>query len=189
MRLRLPVLGRFCVVLCVSLAPLPVTCLAGRVKVPAAPQRAATPAVPSPAPMVSSAASLSRADRPIIELPQALILIRSHLAALQAADQTGDYRVLYEMGARAFQTANPPDRLAGIFAHLRSYNLNAVLIDTPTFYQPPFIDQAGRLNMKGFFLKDGFRVEFLLIFQAEQGAWKLFGIGADVSAVPPAKTP
>jgi len=135
-------------------------------------------AAPKPAP---PAVSPPRAVPPVIGVPQTLILVRSHLAALQAADQTGDYRVLYEMGGRDFQTANPPERLATIFGHLRGYNLNAVLIDTPTLVQPPFVDTAGRLNMKGYFLRDGYRLDFLLIFQVEQGVWKLFGIGADVS--------
>jgi hypothetical protein len=144
-----------------------------------------------PAPAVTSppVASPPGAGTPAIEWHQTLILVRTYLAALQAADQTGDYRVLYEMGAPGFQAANPPERLATVFAHLRSYNLNAVLVDTPTFTQPPVVDRAGRLNMKGYFLRDGYRVDFLLIFEAEQGTWKLFGMGADVTAVSPAKAP
>jgi len=185
MRARPPLLG----IICAALASLPATCPAGPRAAPTAPQRTAVQPASSPAQTAPSAASPPRANTPVIGLPQALILVRSHLAALQAADQTGDYRVLYEMGAHDFQTANPPDKLAGIFARLRTYNLNAVLIDTPVFYQAPFIDPAGRLNMKGYFLKDGYRLDFLLIFQIEQGAWKLFGIGADVSAGPPAKAP
>jgi hypothetical protein len=155
---------------------------AALVPVPAAAQKAAArPIPPGPAQTAPSAAIPPKEAAPAIDLPKALILIRAHLAALQAADQTGDYRVLYEMGSHDFQIANPPDKLAAIFAHLKAYNLNAVLLDTPAFYQPPFIDQAGRLNMKGYFLKDGFRVDFLLIFQSEMGTWKLFGIGANVA--------
>jgi hypothetical protein len=185
MRAHLTVLG----LLCAALTSLSSSCLAGAKAAPTTSQRTAVQPAPAPARTAPPAAPPPGASAPVIGLPQALILVRSNLAALQAADQTGDYRVLYEMGAHDFQTANPPEKLASIFAHLRSYNLNAVLIDTPVFYQAPFVDPAGRLNIKGYFLKDGYRLEFLLMFQAEQGTWKLFGIGADVSATPPAKAP
>ncbi|MEO9133119.1 MAG: LuxR C-terminal-related transcriptional regulator [Sphingomonas sp.] len=53
---------------------------------------------------------------------QALILIRTSLAAVQQANETNDYEVLFRLGAKGFQSASPP---AQLFAPLRAYNLNA----------------------------------------------------------------
>ena len=48
-----------------------------------------------------------------------LMLIESSVIALNHANITGNYSVLHEMGAPAFQNANSPEKLAQIFAQLR----------------------------------------------------------------------
>ena len=128
------------------------------------------------APTVAPAA----AAQPPIPYPLALILIRGHLAALQQADETGNYQVLEGLGSRAFQAANPPQRLAQMFAGLRAYNISAVLVTEPKFTELPHLTVEGMLAMRGQYVIDGKLLQFTLIFQPEAGHWRMFGIGADV---------
>jgi hypothetical protein len=158
-----------------------------------------TPAQPS-APAAVPAAT-SAAAKPVINYPQALILTRSSLIALQQANETGDYSVLYALGSAGFQQVNSPEKLAQIFAPLRQYNLGAVLVLEPVFDQPPYIDANGMLTMTGAFNVKGYHINFRLIYAPQAGHWRLFGISANIKApqaqgeasppltTPPARSP
>ena len=120
------------------------------------------------------------AQQAVIGYPQALILIRSALAAVQQANETGDYDVLYRLGSINFQASNPPARLAQIFAPTRSFNLNAVLVVEPKFTTLPHIAGKNQLAMEGYFPVDGRKVRFMLIYEPEGERWRMLGIGVDV---------
>jgi hypothetical protein len=135
----------------------------------------ATPAPPPTAPAAAPALV-----GPPIGYPQALILIRTNLAAVQQANETSDYDVLFRLGARGFQSANPPARLAQIFGPLRPYNLNAAMVLEPKFIEAPHLLADQKLAMKGVFDVQGKQIEFGMIFTAEEGRWRLFGIGVQV---------
>lgn len=136
----------------------------------AEPRKPATPpvAVASPAP------------QPLIAYNLALILVRAHLAALQQADETGNYQVLAQLGSSSFQAANPPQKLAQLFAPLRAYNINAVLVAEPKFTELPHLTGDGLMAMRGQYAIDGKTLQFTLIFQPEGGRWRMFGIGAEL---------
>ena len=151
---------------------------------PPAQTAAKTPAKPLPNP--GAVAAPAAPIQPVLPFPQAMILIRSSLSALQQADETGDYNVLYGLGAKDFQQNNPPQKLGQTFAALRSYNINSVLVLEPEFTQVPVLDQNGLLVMAGYFTSDGYRINFQLAYQAENDHWKLFGISAGVQAAPAA---
>lgn len=134
---------------------------------------------PTPAPTAAAATPAPATGSPI-GYPQALILIRTSLAAVEQANETSDYDVLFKLGARGFQTANPPAKLAQLFAPLRPYNLNAAMVLEPKFIEAPHLLPDQKLAMKGVFDVQGKHIEFAMIFAPETGHWRLFGIAVQV---------
>jgi hypothetical protein len=116
-----------------------------------------------------------------------LILIRSSLLALDQANKTGNYTVLRDIGAPAFQN-NTAARLGEIFAKLRSDNLDlsgeAVL--DPQLSLLPQIEASGLMHMSGFFPSVPSQVNFDLAFAAVNGQWRLFGISVSIGQMAPA---
>ncbi|MEO9130155.1 MAG: hypothetical protein ABI240_02990 [Sphingomonas sp.] len=133
---------------------------------------------PTPAPAAPTAAP-APAGSPI-GYPQALILIRTSLAAVQQANETNDYDVLFRLGAKGFQSANPPARLSQLFAPLRAYNLNAAMVLEPKFIEAPHLLPDQKLAMKGVFDVQDKHIVFSMIFTPEAGHWRLFGVGVQV---------
>jgi len=133
---------------------------------------------PVPAPAAPAAAP--KPAGPPIGYPQALILIRTSLAAVEQANETNDYDVLFKLGAQGFQSVNPPAKLAQLFAPLRPYNLNAAMVLEPKFIEAPHLLPDQKLAMKGVFDVQGKQIIFSMIFAPETGHWRLFGIGVQV---------
>lgn len=166
--------------------PVPYRALPGVSPYPPAQPRPAQPVPPAPvsAPQPAPAPGAQAAAKPVIGYAQALILIRSSLVALQQADETGDYSVLYGLGSAGFRQINPPEKLSQTFAGMRRYNIGAVLVLEPQFSQAPQLDANGMLAMAGVFSVEGFHINFRLIYAPEDGHWRLFGISVRVQ-VPP----
>lgn len=121
--------------------------------------------------------------RPLnIDKNSALILIRTTLVALQQANQTGSYNVLYGISAPGFQSVNPPERLSEIFANLRAKNfdLSGVVVIEPQLTILPEIFSNGVMRMAGFFPSVPLQVYFELQFTPVQGQWRLLAISVDV---------
>jgi hypothetical protein len=114
-----------------------------------------------------------------------VVIIRSALLALDHALATGNFTVLRDLASPSFQQANSAERLAQIFANLRSqqFTLSAVAILVPKLPQAPNIDDQQRLRISGYFPGDPVQINFELQFEAVAGRWRLFGIG-----VTPTKT-
>jgi hypothetical protein len=117
-----------------------------------------------------------------------LMLIESSVMALNHANTTGNYSVLREMGAPAFQNANSVERLAQLFAPLRSRNLDLspILLIQPKLFRAPEMNDKGMMRIMGFFPTSPERVNFDLIFQPVQSRWRLFGIAVSTRPAPPA---
>ncbi|MGB3021748.1 MAG: hypothetical protein WBB50_06475 [Methyloceanibacter sp.] len=115
------------------------------------------------------------------------MMILSSVLSLNQANATGNYTVLHAMAAPGFQEANPPQRLAKIFAKLRARNLDLtpVLLFQPKLYNRPEINAQGMLRITGFFPTAPERVDFDLMFQPVQGRWRLFGIAVTTAPVKP----
>jgi hypothetical protein len=134
-----------------------------------------------PAPVAPAAPKLA------VPPPEAMvILIRSSVVALSHANLTNNYSVLTSLGSANFRTANPPARLAQIFAPFRTNNIdmNPVVYVTPQLTQQPVIEN-GRLRLKGFFPTQPMQVNFDLGFEPTSGVWKLFGLSVDLQAGKP----
>jgi hypothetical protein len=146
--------------------------------IPAA-ARAQTPSKPAPA--QQSAPRPAQIDRNGV-----LILIRSTLLALDHANKTGNYTVLRDLGAPAFQ-ANTAARLAEIFAKHRSDNLDlsGVAAIDPQLSLLPQIEANGMMHMAGFFPSVPTQVNFELMYAPVNGSWRLFGISLSFGQAAP----
>lgn len=105
-------------------------------------------------------------------------LVWSAMAALDQANQTGNYSVLRDMGAPSFQTNNSAATLGGIFQSLRNQqvDLGYTLVVAPTYQFPPAIVQGGLLRVRGTFPLRPATIGFDLLFQNISGQWRIFGI-------------
>jgi hypothetical protein len=144
-------------------------------------------AAASPAPAQTPAPTASAAQ---VGVPDALVinkLVWSAMAALDQANQTGNYSVLRDLAAPSFQTANSAATLGNIFQGLRNQqiDLGYTLVLTPTLQFPPAV-RDGMLRIRGTFPLRPAPIGFDLLFQNISGQWRIFGIAvAPIVAQPP----
>lgn len=125
-------------------------------------------------------------QRPPATLEQALYLIRATLLTLNDANRSGNYTVLRDLAAPAFQAKNTAADLSIIFADLRrrNFDLYAAAIIAPRLDAPPERDRSGMLRLAGVFATRPLQIHFDLLFQAVDGKWKLFGISVATPEAP-----
>jgi hypothetical protein len=113
-------------------------------------------------------------------------VVWSTLAALDHANQTGNYSVLRDLGAPSFQAANSAATLGGIFEAIRNrrVDLANTLLMAPTYEFPPAVVGAGVLRAKGVFPLRPTAIAFDLMYENIGGSWRLLGI-----SVAPAQAP
>lgn len=123
-----------------------------------------------------------------VSLEQALYLIRSTLLTLNDANQSGNYTVLHDLAAPAFQAKNTPADLARIFSDLRGRHIDlyAAAVVAPQLSAPPRIEGNGMLRLTGVFPTRPLQVKFDLLFQDADKQWRLFGISVATPQAPPA---
>jgi hypothetical protein len=144
---------------------------------------AASPAA-AQTPVTAPAASQAGVPDPIVINK----LVWSAMAALDQANQTGNYSVLRDLGAPSFQTNNSAATLGGIFQAIRNQqvDLGYTLVVAPSFQFPPVIVQGGLLRVRGTFPLRPAAIGFDLLFQNISGQWRIFGIAvAPIVAQPP----
>jgi hypothetical protein len=115
-----------------------------------------------------------------------LILITSSLLALNQANATANYTVLWDSAAPAFQQMNSPEHLAEVFNSLRARNLDLspIVLLQPRLFRRPEMNEQGMIRVAGFFPTEPDRVNFDLIYQPVQGKWRLVGMAVDTSPAP-----
>jgi hypothetical protein len=136
----------------------------------------------------TAAAEQQPAPKPAnIDRNGVLILIRSALLALDQANKTGNYTVLRDIGAPAFQV-NTAARLAEIFAKQRNdkLDLSGVAVIDPQLSLLPQIESNGMMRMAGFFPSVPSQVNFELIYAPVDGQWRLFGLSVSIGQAAPA---
>lgn len=119
--------------------------------------------------------------RPASPAPDQITVLRlvwSTLAALDHANQTGNYSVLRDLGAPSFQSNNTSATLGGIFQALRNQqvDLSYALVLTPAYEFPPTIVDGGLLRVRGSFPLRPAAIAFDLLYQNVAGQWRLFGV-------------
>lgn len=132
--------------------------------------------------------ALAQAAAPPVDRNGMLILTRSALTALDQANKTGNYTVLRDLGAPAFQ-ANTAARLAEIFAGLRQEgtDLSSALVLEPVLTTPPQAGADGVMRMAGYYPSYPRQLNFQIAYQPVGGVWMLYGVSVSTSA--PAPTP
>jgi hypothetical protein len=111
-----------------------------------------------------------------------IIMIRASLVALSQANVTNNYSVLNALGSENFRQANPPARLAELFAPFRTNNIDLapVVFVTPQLSQQPKITD-GRLRLIGYFPTAPMQVNYDIQYEPSGGVWKLFGISVNLN--------
>lgn len=105
-------------------------------------------------------------------------LVWSTMAAVDHANQAGNYSVLRDLAAPGFQTNNDAARLTQIFAPLRATHIdlsNALLL-APTYVGAPHRPSNDMLQVQGYFGLRPTAISFDLVYQWVVGKWRLFGI-------------
>jgi len=135
---------------------------------------AATPAAAQPAQAAAPAAQAPGVPDQVVLHK----LVWSTMAALDHANQTGNYSVLRDLGAPSFQAGNSAATLGGVFTAIRNQNIDLgyTLVTTPVFQFPPALVQGGLLRIRGLFPLRPTAIGFDLLFQNVGGQWRLFGI-------------
>lgn len=105
-------------------------------------------------------------------------LIWSTMAAVDHANQAGNYSVLRDLAAPGFQINNDAAKLTQIFASLRAsgVDLSNTLLLAPTYRGPPRMAQPGVLQVRGYFGLRPTAINFDLYYQWINGKWRLFGV-------------
>jgi hypothetical protein len=116
-----------------------------------------------------------------------MVLIRTSLIALQQADQTNNYSVLYALSAPDFQKRNSPAHLSELFTPLRAAKLDmsAVSVLEPQLSVLPEINAQGLMHMAGFFPSAPMQINFDLLFVPIENRWRMFGISVYVTPAVP----
>lgn len=118
-------------------------------------------------------------SRLVVPSDQALaIMIKTILIAYNDANLTGNYTVLRDLASPSFRETNSSARLADIFRDMRQNNIDIapIVLFQPKLVRKPQIDADGDLVLEGFFDTRPERVQFLIVYRAVEGLWKLFAI-------------
>ena len=112
-------------------------------------------------------------------------LIWSTMAAIDHANQSGNYSVLRDNAATGFQVLNNPARLAEIFAGLRAsrIDLSNTLLLAPTYTAPPTMVDKDVVRIQGAFGLRPTAIAFDLYYQWTQGKWKLYGVSVGQESI------
>ena len=105
-------------------------------------------------------------------------LVWSTMAAVDHANQAGNYSVLRDLAAPGFQINNDAAALTQIFASLRAsrVDLSNTLLLAPTYRAAPALVQPGIVRVQGYFGLRPTAINFDLYYQWIGGKWRLFGV-------------
>jgi len=105
-------------------------------------------------------------------------LIWSTIAAVDHANQAGNYSVLRDLSAPSFQIANDAARLTQIFQGVRQsgIDLSNALLLAPTYAAPPLMIRPDVLRVRGMFGLRPTAILFDMQYQWVNGRWRLFGV-------------
>lgn len=109
---------------------------------------------------------------------RALFLARSALLALQHANVTGSYAVLWKLSAPDFQAANSAERLAEIFAETRRrrLDLSVTALADPVWTAPTEASADGVLRLVGYFPIAGGQLRFDIGYVPHAGQWRVIAL-------------
>jgi hypothetical protein len=119
------------------------------------------------------------------------MLIKNAITAVNHGNLTGNYTVLRDLGGPTFREKNSDARLATIFQKLRDQksDLSPILVLQPVYTERPMIDQAGELNLVGFFPTQPLQIQFRLAFQRVGNGWMIDSVSISTNPTQPQQQP
>jgi hypothetical protein len=119
------------------------------------------------------------------------MLIKNAITAVNHGNLTGNYTVLRDLGGPTFREKNSDARLATIFQKLRDQksDLSPILVLQPVYTERPLIDQAGELNLVGFFPTQPLQIQFRLAFQRVGNGWMIDSVSISTNPTQPQQQP
>lgn len=170
------------VVLASSSAAFPLAALAQSRPAPARtpPTGQARPAQPAAQPQRSAAPQQSQIPQPA----GLIVLIKGSLIALNQANLTGNYQVLYALGSDSLRASTNAQNLAQSFAGFRQrqIDMSSVLFLNPNLTRQPAIE-GGRLHLVGTFPTTPLQINFDFWFEPSQNQWKFVQLNTSLSPV------
>ena len=135
--------------------------------------------------VVPSAAEPPISSQPVpggLELSK---LIWSTMAAIDHANQSGNYSVLRDISAPGFQILNNATRLSQIFTSIREsrVDLSNTLLLAPAYSAPPAIVQKDVMRVRGSFGLRPVAIGFDLYYKWVRGKWRLYGVSIDQRSI------
>ncbi len=132
--------------------------------------QAQQPVQPNAQPPISS--------RPVPGSLELSKLIWSTMAAIDHANQSGNYSVLRDISAPGFQILNNATQLSQVFASIRNsrIDLSNTMLLAPTYTAPPQIVQQDVMRVQGYFGLRPTAIVFDFYYQWVQGKWRLYGV-------------
>ncbi len=111
-------------------------------------------------------------------------LVWTTMAAIDHANQSGNYSVLRDISAPGFQLNNDAAKLAQIFSGVRAtgIDLSNTLLLAPTYAAPPAITN-GVMRLQGYFGLRPTAIAFDLYYQWAGGRWRLFGVSINPRSI------
>lgn len=105
-------------------------------------------------------------------------LVWSTMAAIDHANQSGNYSVLRDNSAPGFQILNNASKLSQIFTGIRDsrIDLSNTLLLAPTYTAPPSVVSPDVIRVQGMFGLRPTAISFDLYYQWVQGKWRLYGV-------------
>jgi hypothetical protein len=118
------------------------------------------------------------------QLEIASMLVKNAITAVNHGNLTGNYTVLRDLGAPSFRDRNSAAQLATIFHQLRDQktDLSPILVMNPQFTEAPAVNQAGQLQLVGYFPTLPSQVQFRLAFQKVQNGWMIDTVSINTTA-------
>ena len=134
----------------------------------------------STAPVPTIAQSSLPAARPLEAM------VKSSLMSFNDANLTGNYEVFHARLSKPFRQLFSPRDLQKAFKEFadKSIDLDIVAALTPVYAEPPSVDPAGKLLLKGYFATEPTRVNFDMAFIPSEGEWRLLRIHVHVGPAP-----
>lgn len=139
--------------------------------------------------IISCSAALAGSGPPVPDPADLIALVQDTIMAVAEGNANGDYSTLHAMGTPAFQTENPPGKLADGFAALRAsgFDLSSVRNKTPLTTRSPTLDRNGRLRILGYYdlLDRQVVYDVLYDYDEAQTRWRLASISVTPRVLPP----
>jgi hypothetical protein len=132
----------------------------------------------------------AQSPQPVRPSPVSVMLVKNTLTAVNHANITGNYTVVRDLGCPTFREKHSAAQLSMIFQKLRDQktDLSPILVLEPEFTLPPSINDAGQLQMAGFFATTPLQVQFRLAFQRVPGGWMIDEISISTPSTTPPPT-